>query len=137
VTGSGPLLGELLHVGVVVEDLERAVAAWARAFGVRAVGRWESPLGVRVAFVEVGPSRIELVEYTGPIAERFGPVLARREGVHHLCFRVEDLDRALQEVTARGLRVVEGFPVEGAHGRIAFLEPEPTTGVVVELCQER
>lgn len=136
-TGALPLLGELLHVGIVVEDLERAVAAWGRGFGLQPVGRWESPLGVRVAFFEVGSGRIELVEYTGPVVERFGPVLARREGVHHLCFRVGDLDRALQEVTARGFRVVEGFPVDGAHGRVAFLEPEPTTGVVVELCQVR
>ncbi len=131
------LLREVLHVGIVVENLERAVAEWERLFGVRAGDRWQSEVGVKVAFFDIGGSRLELVEYTGPIVERFGPVLARREGVHHLCFRVDDLDAALEEVAARGLRVVSGFPVEGAHGRIAFLEPEATTGLITELCQVR
>jgi methylmalonyl-CoA/ethylmalonyl-CoA epimerase len=92
---------------------------------------------VKVAFLDVAGTRLELVEYTGPIVERFGPVLARRDGVHHVCFAVDDLDAALADVRARGLRVVPGFPREGAHGRIAFLEPEPTTGLVTELCQPR
>lgn len=131
------LLKELLHVGIVVADLEVAMAAFERLVGVPARDRWESEIGVRVAFFEVAGTRIELVEYTGPIVERFGPTLARRDGVHHLCFRVDDLDAALAEVRARGLRVVPGFPVEGAHGRIAFLEPEPATGLVTELCQTR
>jgi methylmalonyl-CoA/ethylmalonyl-CoA epimerase len=69
--------------------------------------------------------------------ERFGPVLARREGVHHVCFRVDDLDAALRDVEVRGLRVVPGFPLEGVHGRIAFLEPEPTSGLITELCEVR
>jgi methylmalonyl-CoA/ethylmalonyl-CoA epimerase len=134
---AGDLLKEVLHVGIVVESLDRAVAELERLFGVRAGGWWQSEVGVRVAFFEVGGTRLELVEYTGPIVERFGPVLARREGVHHVCFRVDDLDAALRTVTARGLRVVPGFPVDGAHGRIAFLEPEATTGLITELCQVR
>jgi methylmalonyl-CoA/ethylmalonyl-CoA epimerase len=134
---AGGLLREVLHVGIVVENLERAVAEWERLFGIRAGDRWQSEVGVKVAFFDIGGSRLELVEYTGPIVERFGPVLARREGVHHLCFRVDDLDAALGEVAARGLRVVPGFPVEGVHGRIAFLEPEASTGLVTELCQVR
>jgi methylmalonyl-CoA/ethylmalonyl-CoA epimerase len=134
---AGDLLREVLHVGLVVESLDRAVAEWERLFGLRVRGRWESEVGVRVAFFEVGGTRLELVEYTGPIVERFGPVLARREGVHHVCFRVDDLDAALRTVAARGLRMVPGFPVDGAHGRIAFLEPEPATGLIAELCEVR
>lgn len=130
------LLREVLHVGIVVESLDRSVAEWERRFGARAGPVHEvAGAGVRVAFFETGGTRIELVEYTGPVVERFGPVLARRDGVHHVCFRVDDLDAALTEVRARGLEVVPGFPVQGAHGRIAFLEPEPSTGLVVELCE--
>lgn len=134
---TGGLFKELLHVGIVVENLERAVREFERLVGVPARDRWESEVGVRVAFFEVGGTRLELVEYTGPVVERFGPTLARRDGVHHLCFRVDDLEAALRDVTARGFRVVPGFPVEGAHGRIAFLDPEPTTGLITELCQVR
>ncbi|MDR7468357.1 MAG: VOC family protein [Armatimonadota bacterium] len=132
-----PVLRELLHVGVVVEDLDRSVAEWERLFGLEAGDRWQSDVGVRVAFFDIGSTRLELVQYAGPIVERFGPVLARREGVHHLCFRVDHLDDALAEMSRRGLCMVPGFPVEGAHGRIAFLEPEPTTGLIVELCEVR
>lgn len=133
--GPRGLLRGVLHVGLVVDDLERAIAEWRRLFGLEVGDRWESEVGVRVAFFDVGGTRLELVQYTGPIVERFGPVLARREGVHHLCFAVENLEAALGEVRARGLAVVPGFPVEGAHGRIAFLEPEPTTGLIIELCE--
>ncbi len=129
------LLRELLHIGIVVDDLEQAVAAFRRLSGVEPGDRWASDIGVKVAFFEVGGARIELVQYTGPIVERFGPALAGRDGVHHLCFRVDDLDTALREAASRGARVVPGFPVEGAHGRIAFLEPEPVTGLIVELCE--
>ena len=132
-----PLLRGVLHVGIVVDDLEASLSEWQRLFGLTAGDRWQSDVGVKVAFVDVAGTRLELVEYTGPIVERFGPVLARREGVHHVCFAVDDLDAALAAVRARGLRVVPGFPLEGAHGRIAFLEPEPTTGLVTELCQPR
>ncbi|MBI3825778.1 MAG: VOC family protein [Candidatus Rokubacteria bacterium] len=131
------LLGELLHVGIVVERLDAACAAFERLVGRPPSRFWESAVGVRVAFFEVGGTSLELVEYTGPIVERFGPTLARREGVHHLCFRVDDLDAALAEVRGRGFSVVPGFPVEGAHGRIAFLDPEPETGLITELCQVR
>jgi methylmalonyl-CoA/ethylmalonyl-CoA epimerase len=129
-----PLLRSVLHVGIVVDDLEASLSQWQRLFGVIAGDRWQSDVGVNVAFVDVAGTRLELVEYTGPIVERFG---ARREGVHHVCFAVDDLDAALAAMRARGLRVVPGFPLEGAHGRIAFLEPEPTTGLVTELCQPR
>jgi methylmalonyl-CoA/ethylmalonyl-CoA epimerase len=128
------LLRSVLHVGIVVDDLEASLSQWQRLFGVIAGDRWQSDVGVNVAFVDVAGTRLELVEYTGPIVERFG---ARREGVHHVCFAVDDLDAALAAMRARGLRVVPGFPLEGAHGRIAFLEPEPTTGLVTELCQPR
>lgn len=129
------LLKELLHIGIVVDHLETAIAKFARLVGVPARDRWQSDVGVRVAFFEVVGTRIELVEYTGPIVERFGPVMAKRDGIHHLCFRVDDLDGALAEVKKRGFGVVPGFPVEGAHGTIAFLEPEPATGLIVELCE--
>ncbi len=134
-TAAPGLLKELLHIGIVVDDLEPAIAKFARLVGVPAHDRWQSEIGVRVAFFEVAGTRIELVEYTGPIVERFGPVMARRDGIHHLCFRVDDLESALAEVKQRGFSVVPGFPVDGAHGRIAFLEPEPATGLIVELCE--
>lgn len=133
----GVMLREVLHAGIVVADLDRAVAEWERLFGLRASERWESALGVRVAFFETAGGRIELVQYTGPIVERFGPVLAGRDGVHHLCFRVDDLEASLRTLATRGLHAVPGFPVKGAHGRIAFLAPEPSTGLIVELCEVR
>jgi len=134
---ASPLLRGVLHIGIVVNDLEQSLREWQRVFGVSVGDRWQSDVGVKVAFLDVAGTRLELVEYTGPIVQRFGPVLARRDGVHHVCFAVDDLDAALADVRARGLRVVPGFPLEGAHGRIAFLEPEPTTGLVTELCQPR
>lgn len=130
------VLGPIDHIGFVVEELDRAVADWEARFGVRCLDRWENPsVGVRTAFFEIGRSPMELVEYTGPVVERFGHVMARHPGVHHLCFRVSDLEGTIERLTGRGLALVEGFPVEGAHGRIAFFHPDPTTGVILEVCQ--
>src|SRR5205823_1813041 len=92
---------------------------------------------VVAAFLPVGESRIELLEPTSedsPVAK----FLAKRgEGLHHVCFVVEDLEAALTDLAARGFRLLHSIPVAGAEGkRVAFLHPETGHGVLIELTQE-
>ena len=124
------------HLGVAVESIDEALAVY-RALGLSEEKRERVPAQkVTAAFLPVGDSRIELLEPTAedsPIA-RF---LSRRgEGIHHVCFAVEDLDGALADLAARGFRLIHPVPVPGADGkRVAFLHPDSAHGVLIELSE--
>jgi methylmalonyl-CoA/ethylmalonyl-CoA epimerase len=125
------------HLGVAVASIDEALAIY-RALGLAETRREEVP-GQKVvaAFLPVGESRIELLEPTSddsPVAK----FLAKRgEGIHHVCFAVEDLDAALADLSGRGFRLVHRQAVPGADGkRIAFLHPEAGHGVLIELSEK-
>jgi methylmalonyl-CoA epimerase len=126
------------HIGVAVNDLEAALAAWA-ALGL-APARVEEVAGerVRVALLPfAGGGRVELLEPLGGegTVARF---LARRgPGLHHLALAVADIRRALREAEAAGLEPVDREPRRGAEGQwVAFLRPVGLGGVLVELTQK-
>jgi methylmalonyl-CoA/ethylmalonyl-CoA epimerase len=124
------------HIGVAVVSIDDVLDVY-RALGLEERHREEVPAQkVRTAFLPVGESRIELLEPTSgdsPVA-RF---LARRgPGVHHVCFAVEDIDRALDELAAKGFRLLHRNAVPGADGkRVAFLHPESGHGLLIELSE--
>ena len=133
---AGLRVGRLDHVGIAVPDLEEACRLYVDVLGGTAQSR-ETVVeqGVEVAFVAVpGSARIELIaplDDSSPVA-RF---LARRgPGMHHVCFRVPDLDEALDEAVRAGVELIDRRPRRGAGGhRIAFLHPRALGGVLVEL----
>ena len=124
------------HVGIAVVSIEESLGIY-RALGLREAGRETvESQGVLTAFLPVGETRLELLQPTGedsPVA-RF---LAKRgPGVHHLCFAVHDLERALADLKLRGFRLVNESPVPGAGGkRVAFLHPSAGHGVLIELSE--
>ena len=124
------------HLGVAVASIDEALAVY-RALGLAETKREEVPSQkVIAAFLPVGESRIELLEPTSedsPVAK----FLARRGGgIHHVCFAVEDIDAALEDLTGRGFRLIHREAVPGADGkRVAFLHPEAGHGVLIELSQ--
>jgi methylmalonyl-CoA/ethylmalonyl-CoA epimerase len=126
------------HLGIAVASIDAALDVY-RALGLTEAKREAVPTQkVTAAFLPVGESRIELLEPTGedsPVA-RF---LAKRgEGIHHVCFAVEDLEGALAELAGRGFRLIHSQPVEGADGkRVAFLHPDAGHGVLIELSERR
>ncbi|HKD18601.1 MAG TPA: methylmalonyl-CoA epimerase [Thermoanaerobaculia bacterium] len=124
------------HLGVAVASIDEAMGVY-RALGLAEAKREEVP-GQKVvaAFLPVGESRIELLEPTSadsPVAK----FLAKRGGgIHHVCFAVEDIDAALEDLSRRGFRLIHRDAVPGADGkRIAFLHPEAGHGVLIELSQ--
>lgn len=130
------MLEKLDHIGVAVHRLDEAIGALVKALGMRHVATEEVPdQKVRCAALEGGGQVIELLEKTSdesPIA-RF---LERKgAGVHHLAFRVADLDEALRTLKGLGTRLIDEAPRPGAFGkRIAFLHPGATGGILIELC---
>jgi methylmalonyl-CoA/ethylmalonyl-CoA epimerase len=125
------------HVGIAVVSLEEALAAW-RLLGLTESHREEVPTQkVRVAFLKVGESAIELLEPTSadsPIA-RF--LEKRGAGLHHVCFRVTDIETSIAELEASGCRLLNRVPAPGAAGkRVAFLHPDAGRGVLIELAEK-
>lgn len=125
------------HVAIAVADLESAQPLFESLIGA-AGSPVERVAGqqVDVVFVGSGTGRVELIAPTSvqsPVArflERRGP------GLHHLAYRVADLDAALEALAARGVRLIDEHPRAGAHGRrVAFIHPQSSAGVLVELIE--
>ena len=125
------------HIGVAVSNLEEALKIYTDVLGLKLHGaEVVEQQKVRVAFMPVGDTEIELLESTdpeGPIAKF---IEKRGEGIQHIAFRVDDLEEALEQMRQKGVRLIDEKPRYGAGGaRIAFLHPKSTGGVLVELCQ--
>jgi len=125
------------HVGIAVKEIKQAGKFYMDILGLKTediekVGDQK----VRVAFIPITDSEIELLEPTdpdGPIAKYIN---SRGEGIQHIAFRVENLEEALEELKAKGVRLIDQKPRPGAGGAmIAFIHPKETNGVLVELCE--
>jgi methylmalonyl-CoA/ethylmalonyl-CoA epimerase len=128
----------LNHVGIAVRSLEEALAPYRDALGLQ-VSQIEEVVSeqVKVAFLPAGDTRIELLEPTGD-ASAIARFLSRRgEGVHHLCFEVDDIEAALARLRAAGVQLIDETPRPGAGGcRVAFVHPRGMAGVLVELLEK-
>jgi methylmalonyl-CoA/ethylmalonyl-CoA epimerase len=125
------------HIGVAVSNLEEALKIYTDVLGLTLHGtEVVEEQKVRVAFMPVGDTEIELLESTdpeGPIAKF---IEKRGEGIQHIAFRVDDIEEALEQMRQKGVRLIDEKPRYGAGGaRIAFLHPKATGGVLVELCE--
>ena len=133
------MIGKLNHVAVAVPDLGAAAKVYREIMGATVSGPQALPdHGVTVVFVDVGNTKIELLEPLGdssPIAKflESNPT----GGMHHLCFEVDDIIAARNRLTEQGARVLgDGEPREGAHGKpVLFLHPKDFSGTLIELEQ--
>jgi methylmalonyl-CoA epimerase len=123
------------HIGIAVRSLDAAKIYEDLGLTVDHV-ETVAAQGVRTAFLPVGDSRLELLEPTGPDSPVAKFIEKRGEGIHHVCFRVENIEAELAKLKAKGYRLVNETPVPGAHGcRVAFLHPGAGNGVLIELSQ--
>ncbi|HDD52679.1 MAG TPA: methylmalonyl-CoA epimerase [Thermosulfidibacter takaii] len=125
------------HIGVAVKDLEKAKEVF-RTLGLDVEGEEVvEEQKVKVAFIPVGETRIELLEATAPDSPVAKFIEKKGEGVHHVALGVDNLEVVLEELKAKGVRLVDEKPRRGAHNTlIAFLHPKSTGGLLLELCQE-
>jgi methylmalonyl-CoA/ethylmalonyl-CoA epimerase len=124
------------HIGIVVRDIQQALAVYQEALGLPLREIVEVPdQKVEVAFLPIGESNIELVQ---PLTDDTGiaKYLAKRgEGIHHICVRVPDIETALAQLKEHEVQLIDDVPREGAHGRVAFVHPKAMHGVLVELVE--
>ena len=124
------------HVGVAVKDIEAALAFFKKVFDVpdAEIVLMEDQ-GVRATLIEVGQTRLELLEPTGP-ESGVGRFIERRgEGLHHLAFNVTDISGKLQTLQTLGVDLIDQTPREGLSGTIAFVHPRSVFGILTELVE--
>jgi methylmalonyl-CoA/ethylmalonyl-CoA epimerase len=126
------------HIGIAVRSISDSLAFYCEALELELAGsETVADQGVKVALLPVGESRIELLE---PVSEEtpVGRFIAKRgEGLHHICYEVEDLESKLEKLRLRGMRTLDGYPRRGAEGKlVAFLHPASANGVLVELVEK-
>lgn len=127
------------HLGIAVNSLKESLPVFEKLLGTDAykeeIVESES---VKTAFLRVGESKIELLEATDPNSAIAKYLEKNRQGFHHVAFEVDDIDAELIRLRAEGFELIHQSPKDGADNkRIAFLHPKSTSGLLVELCQEK
>lgn len=131
------MFGGIDHVAMAVEDLDEAIALYQDRLGMRLQHRETvEPFGVEAVLLGVGDGQVELLSPVssdsgvGRFLERRGP------GMHHVAYRTDDIDTALESVRAAGLQLIDERPRTGLrNSRVAFIDPKSTGGVLTELVE--
>jgi methylmalonyl-CoA/ethylmalonyl-CoA epimerase len=125
------------HLGIAVNSIDQGKSFWTDVLGLPFEGsETVNEQKVTTAFFPVGESEVELLESTAPDGPVAKFIEKRGQGFQHVAFRVENIDQALAELKAKGIRLIDETPRKGAGGaKIAFLHPKSTHGVLVELCE--
>lgn len=125
------------HLGIAVNNIGEGKKFWTDVLGLKFEGsETVAEQKVTTGFFPVGESEVELLESTSPDGPVAKYIEKRGEGIQHVAFRVENIEGALEELKAKGVRLIDEKPRIGAGGaKIAFLHPKSTNGVLVELCE--
>ena len=127
------------HVCIAVSDIEETLEFYEKLFGVSRSGEIEiiEDQGVKAALVRVGASQLEFIQ---PIDSENGVskfIDRRGEGVHHICFEVDNLASKLKELDDSGVQMIDKEPRDGLSGIIGFIHPKATRGVLIELVDQK
>jgi methylmalonyl-CoA epimerase len=132
------LIGRVHHVAVVVSDLEDSLGFYRDMLGLELVTVMDiAHDAVRIAFLRVGESKVELVQPTDETTGVARFLETKGEGFHHVCLEVVDLADTLTRLAIDGIELIDSAPRKGAEGPVAFLHPRSCHGVLVELIEAR
>ncbi|MGM0421099.1 MAG: methylmalonyl-CoA epimerase [Bacillota bacterium] len=125
------------HIGIAVHDVETALKFYRDALGLEYRGQEEVEAeGVRVAFLKIGESKIELLEPLSDEGAIARHLEKRGEGIHHIAMLVDDIEAKVQEMQEQDVRFIKDEPTTGAgNKKIIFIHPKSSHGVLAELCQ--
>ena len=127
------------HIGIAVKNLNNANFLFRKLFGV---DNYKEEVveseGVSTSFYMIGETKVELLEATSESSPINKFINKRGEGIHHIAFEVENIESEIQRLKSEGFKLINDFPKDGADNkRIAFIHPKDTSGVLIELCQEK
>ena len=126
------------HIGIAVTDINKSNELFSKIFGKE---NYKSEIveseGVITSFFQIGENKIELVEAKNTDSPISKYLQKNREGMHHIAFEVEDIEKEMERLKKEGIRLINDTPKKGADNKlICFLHPKDTNGVLIELCQE-
>lgn len=123
------------HIGVAVKDLNEAMKFLEEALHLKPAKTMEIQK-TKFAFIPIGDGEVELIE-PGPGHSIAKFIEEKGEGIHHIALQVKGIEQILGELRKKGIKLIDEKPRIGSHGvRIAFLDPESTRGILIELCEE-
>jgi methylmalonyl-CoA/ethylmalonyl-CoA epimerase len=129
-------LGKVHHVALIVRSIDDALGLWRDALGLELETVTDIAQDrVRIAFLGVGESKVELVEPTDDTTGVARFLASKGEGFHHVCFEVPNLAETLLRLEIDGLELIDSAPRRGAEGPVAFIHPRSCHGVLVELIE--
>jgi len=131
-------MNKIEHIGIAVKDLEKANILYAKLFGEAHYKIEEvKSESVNTSFFKIGDNKIELLEATNNNSVIAKFIDKKGEGIHHIAFDVDDIDKEIKRLKTEGFKVINEKPKKGADNKlVAFLHPKSTNGVLIELCQE-
>jgi methylmalonyl-CoA/ethylmalonyl-CoA epimerase len=126
------------HIGIAVKSIEKALPFYVDTLKLELLGIEEvESEKVKVAFLKIGESKIELLEPTAPDSAVATFIEKRGEGIHHVALGVDDIQARIDELKTKGIRMIQDTPKTGAGGAlVAFMHPKSTGGVLYELCEK-
>jgi len=129
------MIKKIDHIAVAVKDVEKAAEFYEKVLGLELGGIEDvEGMDVKVGFIPIGETRIELVQPLDPESGVAKFIEKRGEGIHHICLQVENIEEAIRQAEASGMELIAGLAQEGAGGtKVAFLHPKTTHGVLIEL----
>jgi methylmalonyl-CoA/ethylmalonyl-CoA epimerase len=125
------------HIGIAAKSIDQVAPFWNAILGLPMAGRETvEEQKATTAFLPVGESELEILESTSPDGALAKFIETRGEGVQHIALRVDNIEEALRELKAKGVRLIDEKPRRGAGGaKIAFIHPKSTNGVLLELSE--
>jgi methylmalonyl-CoA/ethylmalonyl-CoA epimerase len=137
--GGNSVVNKIDHIGIAVNNLEESIKFYEDVLGLKLHGtETVAEQKVKVAFLPIGDTEVELLEATEPDSPIAKFIEAKGQGVQHIAFKVDNIEAALEEMRAKGIRLIDEKPRYGAGGaKIAFLHPKSTNGVLIELCERK
>lgn len=133
------MLKKIEHLGIAVESIQESLKVYELLLGTSCYKVEEVVSeGVKTAFLEIGESKIELLEATNPDSPIAKFLSKKGKGIHHIAFETTDIESDLERLQKEGFQLIHQTAKDGADNkRIAFLHPSSTDGILVELCQEK
>ena len=129
------MIHKIAHIGVAVKNVEEVEKLYTEVLGIPSTGREVYPDN-KVVFIPLGDTAIELLQSVKPDGAIARHIEKRGEGIHHIALEVDNIEKALEELKARGLVLIDQKPRRGAHNaKISFLHPKNTYGVLLELVE--
>lgn len=127
------------HIGIAVKSIKKTSELLSNILGLEVTGEEiVEEQKVKVAFLPIGDSELELLESTSPESPIARFIAKKGEGIQHIAFKVNNIEEVLEKLKKEGVRLIDEKPRYGAGGaKIAFLHPKGTNGILVELCERK